>query len=452
MLEKFRSWRQDPLLGSVIRSSSYLFSSNTVMAVLSMLQGILVVRLTGMEGLGVVTIVITFVSNIHRLLSFRMSEVVVRYLGAAIEQERSSQAAGIVRWTAAVESLTSLVAFSVLVLLSPWAVKIFSLQPDARDLFILYGFVLVGNLVYETSSGVLQSLRNFDRLARINIAQSLLTAVLILAAYLADKGLVMVLIAYLSGKIFSGIAVSISAWQKLEQVVGKGWWRLSSSQPGQARQLLHFAVNTNLNGTVNLLVRDNIPLFLGALRAQVEVGYFKLALSIINLIMLPVEPLIWPTYTEITRSIARRHWSQTRSLLMKVSFLAGLWTFSAGGFIVLFGPWLIPLVYKPASSPAYPAVLLLLIGYGFANILNWNRPLLLALGKPGYPLVVAALVGLVEIGLTFWLVPEYGYLVQSAILSGFFVISISITVWRGLSEIRSREKADRYSPVVGSAG
>jgi hypothetical protein len=32
--------------------------------------------------------------------------------------------------------------------------------------------------------------------------------------------------------------------------------------------------------------------------------------------------------------------------------------------------------------PALPVILVLLAGYGFANVFFWNRPLLLAFGKP----------------------------------------------------------------------
>jgi O-antigen/teichoic acid export membrane protein len=451
MHKKIQSWRQDPLLRNVIRSSGYLFSSNTLMAAMSMLQGILIVRLIGIEGLGVITIVTTFASNVHRLLSFRMSEVVVRFLGTALERNESVRAAGIFRWSVLIEASTSLIAFLILILLSPWAVTIFKINPDFGYLIVLYGTVLLGNLIFESSSGTLQCLRRFDLLAKINVGQSLLTAGLILVAFITHSGTVMVVLAYLAGKLFSGLAVSLFAWKELSRILGKGWWRLPFEMSGEVRRLLRFAINTNLHGTVNLMVRDNIPLLLGALRNQVEVGYFKLALSIINLVMLPIEPLIWPTYAEITRSIASRHWRSTRQLLKRVSTIAGVWTVTAGGMIALLGPWLIPLAYNPESSPAYPAVLLLMIGYGFANIFNWNRPLLLALGKPGFPLAVTALVGVIEIGLTVLLVPKHGYLMQSAILSGFFVLSVGIILWRGMAEVKFQERFDRQSQNLGSA-
>src|SRR4030043_141009 len=84
MLNTIRSWWQDKLLRGVLKNTSYLFSSNTLSAALSMVNSIFVTRLVGIDGLGLITTVQIFTSNINRFLSFRMSEVVVKYLGQAL--------------------------------------------------------------------------------------------------------------------------------------------------------------------------------------------------------------------------------------------------------------------------------------------------------------------------------------------------------------------------------
>ena len=83
-MKTFHSWWQDKLLRGVLKNTSYLFSSNSLSAALGMVNSIFVVRLLGVDGLGLVTTVQTFVSNVNRFLSFRMSEVVVKYLGQAL--------------------------------------------------------------------------------------------------------------------------------------------------------------------------------------------------------------------------------------------------------------------------------------------------------------------------------------------------------------------------------
>jgi len=127
-----------------------------------------------------------------------------------------------------------------------------------------------------------------------------------------------------------------------------------------------------------------------------------------------------------------------------------VWTLAATAGIALFGWWLIPLVYGPGTAPVYPVVLILLVGYGIANIFNWNRPLLLAFGKPSYPLLVALSVGAIEILLILWLVPRSGYLVMSAILAGYLAVSVGITAWRGWREIRTHEAHEISSVEAAS--
>jgi len=465
MLNMLRTWWQDKLLRGVLKNTSYLFSSNTISAALGMFSSIFVTRLLGVNGLGLVATVQTFASNINRLLSFRMSEVVVKYLGQTLavgqkddaesiqasdgviqKTTNNLQAAAIVKGIGLVEAATSILAYLVLLLLTSWAARLLAKDPSVAFLFPFYGLMLIANLVYETSTGVLQAHKRFDRLAIINTIQSIITFILILVAFLLKRGVVEVLSAYLLGKTFAGVAISISAIVQMNQTLGRGWWSTSLKQVKEWRDIFGFAINTNLNGTVNLVTRDNALLYLSYLSpanvAQSYVGYFKLGLSIINFITLPIDPFTWPTYTEITRTIVLRQWQKTRSLLKRVSSIAGVWTLAATAGIALLGWWLIPLVYGPSTAPVYPVVLILLVGYGTANILNWNRPLLLAFGKPSYPLFVALAVGVIEILLILWLVHGSGYLIMSAILAGYLGVSVGITAWRGWREIRDHEARD----------
>ena len=91
------------------------------------------------------------------------------------------------------------------------------------------------------------------------------------------------------------------------------------------------------------------------------------------------------------------------------------------------------MIFGADYAPSYPAVVILMLGYACANILNWNRPLLLALGRPRIPLVVGAVAGAVELILFFTFVPRTNYLVAAAILSGYLAVSVLWMVWRGLA-------------------
>ena len=429
-------WREDATLRRVIKNSGHLLSGNVIAAGLGFVQGILAVRLIGVTDWGLVTTVITFASNINRLLTFRMSEVVVKRLGESLPQGNKLEAAVAVKAAMLTEITTSVLAYLVLALLTPWAANSFAKNLQTAPLFLFYGLILLTNLVAESSTGVLQALHRFDWIARINVAQSIATAGLILYAYLSGQGIFGVVLAYVIGKSVNGIGLALMALRELHKTLDAGWWKVPLRSLPARRSMFTFMLNTNLNGTVNLFTRDNIPLYLAALLSTTQVGYFKLAQSLINLILLPLDPLIWPTYTEISRTVAQKQWLATRQLLRRVSIITASVVIAIGGFLALTGWFLLPFLYGDQARPAYPALLILMVGYGFASIFQWNRPLMLALGKPGYPVLVSLVVGLVELALIFSIVPRLGYLALAGILSAYFVVSIGIIIWRGFDEIK----------------
>jgi O-antigen/teichoic acid export membrane protein len=292
---------------------------------------------------------------------------------------------------------------------------------------------------------VLQTTKRFDRLALVNLIQSIITAALIFAAFLFQGNVWHVLVAYLLGKTFAGVAVAVSAFRQLDVTLGRGWWKTSLSLLPDWKKVGRFAISTNLSGTVNLIVRDSETLIISFFMSTTEAGYFRLAQGIINLVMMPIDPFIGPIYSEVTRTVAEQQWATTRRLLKRVSAIAGAWTLAIGSGLALLGWWLIPFLYGSGTAPTYPALLILLIGYGIANTFQWNRSLLLAMGMATFPLVVAALAGLVKTALSFTLVPIAGYLTEAGILSAYFVVSIGILVWQGL-RVLNRQSAIANQP------
>ncbi|MCK7481611.1 MAG: hypothetical protein M0C28_33865 [Candidatus Moduliflexus flocculans] len=321
----------------MLRNSSYLFSSNTLASALGVLQGILVFRLLGDLGAGLLAIVMDFPSNVNRLLSFRMSEVTVKYVGEALEQGDERRAAALVKGIGLAEAVTSVSRTSSC---SCWRRGRVGPSRKACPSSLSSAFTgsfLLANLVYETSVG------------RASVHRQLQAggARQFLPEHRADHPHRRRLFprhpadhelgtdghprAYLVGKTIAGVVVTASASRELNRRLGGGWTRALLGLVPDWKPILRFAFSTNLNGTVNLFARDNIRLYIAALLSTAAVGYFSLASKLINLIMVPLDPLIAPTYAEITRTIAGRQWAATRNLLKQVSAISAAWTLLAGG-------------------------------------------------------------------------------------------------------------------------
>ena len=457
LFQRLSSFSGDHLLRRVVRNSTYLFASNVISAVLT----IATAGLLGVKGFGALGIITNFVSNVNRLLSFRMGDVVVKYMGESLAQARpdsQERAAAVVKAAGLVEGLTSLAAFGILALLTPLGAAYIAKDASLAPLFLLFGVSILANVTTETATGVLQVTGHFRSQALINLAQSVLVAVLIVLAALRGGGLpgspgslVEVLWAYLAGKVVLGLGPILVALYWLPQSLGKNWWRAPFSLLPPWKEFLWFGVNTNLSGTINVFARDSEVQWVGYFFGLEVVGYYKTALALINLVVMPINPFISTTYPEITKAFAARQFQRLRDLLRRVTIIAAGWTGVVAVGILLFGQQLLFSnwtffgrsfhLYRPEYLPAYPILLVLMVGFGAANILFWNRPLLLAQGLASYALRVSFVGMVLKIALVFLLLPRAGYLAEAWILSGYFILTVGWMVWRGLDGLRRAEAA-----------
>ena len=433
------AWRKDHLLGRVVRNSSYLFISNAISAVLS----IVTANLLGVVDFGLLGIIIAFISNANRLLSFRMSELVVKYVGEALVSGDKEKAAAIVKAAGGIEAITSLAAYAIVLLLSPLAARFIAHDPSYTPLFYIYGISILTHFASETATGVLQVSGHFRSQAFINLIQSVVTALGIVFAYYTHSGILTVLLAYLMGKVILGLAPIFVALYWLPRYLYPGWSRSKYSLRSQFGELLRFGLSTNFSGTINMVARDSEVLWVGYFFSPMVAGLFKTALAIINLVVMPITPFISTTYPEITQSVAARQWLRLKNLLRRVSMLSATWTVAVAIGLILFGRQLLfnPImvfgktfsVYTSEFLPSFPILLVLLVGFGFANTFFWNRPLLLAFNKADYALWAAFVVMLAKVCLALVLLPGAGYMTEAWLLSGYFVITVGAMLWRGLS-------------------
>jgi O-antigen/teichoic acid export membrane protein len=442
------SWTQDRLLRRVVRNSTYLFASNVISAVLS----IVTANLLGVAVFGLLGIITGFVSNINRLLSFRMGDVVVKYMGQALARDEKERAAATVKLAALVETGTSLLAFGALAILAPLGATFFAKDSTLSPLFLLFGLSILANFATETATGVLQVTNHFRSQALINLAQSVLVAVLVLVIATQGASLKLVLLAYLAGKVVMGLGPILVALFWLPRSLGAGWWHADLKLLPPWRELAKFAISTNFSGTINVFARDSEVQWVGFFFNNTVAGYYKTALAIVNLVVMPINPFIGTTYPEITRAFASRQWARLRSLLRRVTMIAAGWTGAVVVGLLLFGRQVLFSdftlfghtfhIYSSDFLPSFNVLMVILVGYGVANIFFWNRPLLLAQGLATYVLNISFLSMLGKVALALILLPGAGYIMEAALLSGYFIVSVGVMVWRGLNEVRLAEALD----------
>jgi len=433
-------WREDNLLRRVVKNSSYLFSSSTLSIGFNIIASVFSTRALDVFGFGILAAVTTFAAVADKLLSFRIGELVIKYAGQSLAQGEKERAAAVFKTAALTELGVSVLSYLLIVLTAPLAAFYFAKDARLAPFFIFYGLIVPAGFIYESSSALLQISGHFRSQAVLNLAQSVVTAGIVFYAYFSGAGLQMVLTAYLVGKTITGFGFAALALRSARKLFGSGWWRVSLRLLPPQQEFWTFAFSSNFSGTINLFVRDSDILWINYFLSPLEGGYYKLAMSIIGFMMMPIDPFIKTSFPEISKAIAERAWERLRNLLRRLTAISASVTLGFGLVLLVAGQWIIGLVYGVKFIPALAPALILLIGYGCANIFFWNRPLILASGKPIYPLLVMTFAGLGKIGLSFWLVPRYGMYAQAALMSAYFVITIGLIVWQGLHEIDLQSK------------
>jgi O-antigen/teichoic acid export membrane protein len=431
------------LLSKVLRSSGALFSANTISLGLSVLQGALVARLLAPEGLGLIKILIVYSSTINSIFSFRMGELVVRYGGEHLARGEKDKASAILKAAAIGEAVVSLLAFLVVALTAGLAEQYFAKTTGVAWLFIVYALGLLANFNYETSIGILQVTDKIKLQGNINLIQSMITFLIIVAAYLWNGTLQVVLGAYLLGKIILGLGMFIAAQIQLHRTLGSTWWKTPLSTLTSTKELIRFAVSSNISATIIKIFRESELLWVAFFLSKTAVGYYSVAYAIVGFLAIPADPLISTTFSEINRLVVQKAWPRLKDFLRKITSLSFAYNLALGIGLVFFGRWIILIYSGEQYIPAYPALIALTIGLVFNYTLFWNRPLLLSLGLPDFPIWVTLAVGLIKISLAFWLIPKYGILAAGALLSYYYIASVGIMAIRGVKEIRQNENRSK---------
>ncbi len=437
----FSKLKDDPLLSKVLRSSGALFSTNTISLGLSVLQGSLVARLLGLEGFGLIGVVMVYAAVVNSIFSFRMSELVVRYGGEYLEKGQTDKASAIMKAAALTEAVVSLLAFLVVALTAGLAERYLTETPGAAWMFTVFAVGLLANFNTETSTGILQVTNKIKLQGTINLIQSIFTSLIILAAYLLNGTLLVVLGAYLLGKIIFGLDMFFVAQVQLHRVLGRAWWTAPLSTLTSSRELIRFAVSSNISATLIKIFRESELLWVALFLPTQAVGLYRAAYIIVGFLAISTDPLISTTFPEINRLVVEKAWPRLKDFLRKITIISFAYNLALGFGLILFGRWIIFFYSGEKFLDAYPALVALTIGIVFNYILFWNRPLLLSLGLPDFPIWVTLTVGLIKISLAFWLVPRYGIVAAGALLSFYYLASVGIMVIRGIKEIRRNENS-----------
>jgi O-antigen/teichoic acid export membrane protein len=432
--------KNDAIIRRLLSNTGWLFGTNGLGMILGFFQGVLVARMLGVAGYGLLGLITTFVTMVNQLTSFRMSEFVVKYTSEALVNGQKEDAATIVKFALITESIASALAFCILVFLAPLGNLYFIRTPGAEELILLYAVTIIGNLAFETTTGILQVFDCFQQQSISLFWGRFILLILIAIVFLLQGDIWGVMVANIAGSLCTSVLTLWFAFREIDRRLGRNWWRASlKNLSGQRKRILNFILSTNLGATLSLITKDSDLLWLGLLRNPVEVGYYKLATSLVGLAQFPIAPLSQVIYPEVAREKAAGNWIKFRQTLKKSTWLVLLYIIPTSIFLGLASPWLVMFFYGKEYGPAVIPFLILLVGNGFAKALFWNRPALLAIGFPEYALKISFLLTVVRLVFYVALLPIYGYIGIAVLSSAAYIIGNILLTQKVLRESKTMD-------------
>lgn len=420
----------------ILRNSSYLVSATVVTAGIGFVQSAIQFRVLGVAGVGLLAAIAAFANVINRFTAFRIDELVVKYVRLYVERNESRKAAAVYKLAALLEAGGSLLAFLLIYLLAPLGVEYFSDVSGVEALFVLYGTLVLINLSYDSSDGILQVFNRFDAKSVIDVCQSLLRLGLTVWVFYTGGGLMQIILAELGGRLVRSLAVVILALHTARREWGAAWWHTPISVlQSERRSLLTFAFSTNLSATVSLVAKDSEDLWVNAFLGNLSGGIYAAARNLIGLLQIPISPLPSTTYPELSRAVAQDNWQAVRGVLRRGSLLAALYSLPVAVLLILFGRQVISAYQGPDFLPAYVPLVVLTLGYTVVNLFYWSRAALLAFNRPIYPTLVNFAGMLLKIAGVFAFA-KYGAVGFAALLSGYYIFTVGLSVLRIEQDLR----------------
>ncbi|MEN2988825.1 lipopolysaccharide biosynthesis protein [Tistrella bauzanensis] len=359
-----------PLL---LRQGGTLFSGTMVAAVIAFVQSVLLTRLLGLDGFGRWGLVVAAGITAVTLCRFRVSDA----LAVFVERERA-RARSYYMLATAIELASRLIAAGGLILLSPLISHSMVQGPALVTPLMIYAASLIADF---PESAWFAACRDQDRYRLIAAANP---APLILQ--LAGLGIIsaagwLSITALAINAVAAATILSALKLTHLSRLLagGQGAWRIDRNR---ALAFIRFSAAGWFANVVNAATRSADLLILGALRSDSEVGAYRLARSLMQIVWSFGSALTNITFKDIAGRIAAGTTARLYRELRRASLALGLAALAIYLLTVPLGARPVIIAIFGADAAATASLLAVLLpAPAIAISLFWAQPLLLNLHR-----------------------------------------------------------------------
>lgn len=303
---------------------------------------------------------------------------------------------------------------------------------NASELLKIVAFCYPFMAIQKIILGTLNGLRKINYFALVNILQNMLifvtSAISVLYFNTGVKGAVL------------GLAIPTIVITLFFSLILKDYIEFSGLMSlVSLKILIKFGFYVVLTNSVGLINAQIDSLFIGYFMTGTDVGYYAIAIIIIQAVTLLPTSIQTITSPLIASYHHNKDYKSMRLLIKETLLKTYVITTILSVIIVLCGKLLIQVLFTEKFMPAYVPMLILLLGYSISSPIGAVGGALSSIGKVDISFQRSVLCLIINIILNLLLVPKFG-LIGAAIATSSALIFTSITHFFLLNKYIFRKK------------
>ena len=397
-----------------IENLSWLLVARSVPSAVNFFEVVILARILGLEGFGLLTLVIAYVRIFNSLLDVRVWEFTVKYVVEFLEKKEYGRVLSVIKFSYFIDVSTGFLAFFGSVALAGVANDVLIKSPDGFELVVIFSFSLLLLTANATSIALFRAFDKFKTITLVESCESVFKLVLLVAALYLGYGIKGVLLVYVAVSFFKFALAQILVNRMLREKGLDGWLSSKTSllYP-RIKEITWFLLNTSFTSTLTFVQEGRIAvLILGYFFDSSAVSLYQIARTVIKVVSKVVEPVYEVVFPRLVSFSTVKLYDRFAELLKYV--IASLVKFMIPVFILilLFTEQLISLIFgnqylSASNTMRVITVACMFIGTGLAMFLTTS---LLAMGRPGTRTAITFFYMTIYSALLLVLVPRYSHL------------------------------------------
>lgn len=352
-----------------------------------LVTSIVAARLLGPSSYGVAALLIAYPTLIWSFASVKSVSVTTRYLASFASSGQTREFASVCKLGYAIEFLTAVATLAVVALGAFWLAPLATEQHEAAGaswLVIAYAASFLLFSLTGTSSAILTSLREFRRLAVLQLLNRVVHFLFVVSFVLAGLDVAGVVLGTAAAQAVVGLLfMGTAAWTMTRRDIDS-WWSASLGRVNYLRKELASFFGWNYLTVTFAGLLTQVPLILlGWLRGPEAAAYYRLATSIVTTGSFIEKSLGQVTYPELSARWASGERQSLGSSLRRWTLRAGLPVCLLMLATIPFMPTLIPWIFGDEYQPMVFGVQLMMAGAAVGSVFFTVKPLYYASGQVG---------------------------------------------------------------------